>query len=108
MAMRGIAPPSAARYPSSGYFVEIPLRLLVTGKGFGDPSLFVDRISMALSVPVWLFILRPLAVRRWPDLAILPFALCYFWQKDIVYWTASVDLEPWSIVLVMVAVPSSH
>jgi hypothetical protein len=103
-ALRDVAPPGAARYPASAYLVELPLRLLFGRPSLGEPPLTLDRISMAASVPVWLFALRPLVMRRWPDLRMLPFALAFFWQKDIVYWTTQVGLEPWSVMFVLLAV----
>jgi hypothetical protein len=96
--------PGVARYPAGGYLFELPLRLLINRHDYGEPALLLDRITMALSVLGWLFVARPLVVRRWPDLGVLPFALVFFWQKDFVFYTTSVDLEAWAVVLVLVAV----
>ena len=48
---------------------------------------------------IWLFVLRPWLVGRWPDLRVLAFAVAIFWQQDVVYYFDSVYMEPWPLVL---------
>ncbi len=62
------------------------------------------RLSNVCAALCWLFVLRPWLIGRWPDLRILPVALLLFWQKDIIYYFDSVYLEPWGIVLALLAV----
>src|SRR5262249_5498667 len=99
----GRAPDSAARYPASGYLLDVPLQYLAKKLVWSSP-LDAHRITTALSLVAWLYLLRPLALRRWPDLAILPFALFFYWQQDVVYYDTTAYLEPWSIVFVITAV----
>lgn len=96
------APPFAARYPATQYLLDLPLQGITTARHWPN-ELDAHRITNAVSVIGWLFVLRPLIVRRWPELAIVPFALFYYWQCDSVYYTASPYLEPWAIALVLVA-----
>jgi len=88
----------AGRYPGILHFVSVPLRVLP----FRSP-LNVERLLNALSIPVWLLVLRPLIVRRAADISALTVALFLFWQKDNVYYFTSGYLEPWAIVLLLTA-----
>ena len=97
------APDSAARYPASGYLLDLPLQMIARKLVWSSP-LDAHRITTAASVLAWLFVLRPMALRRWPDGAIVPFALFYFWQQDVVYYDTTAYLEPWSIVFVLTAI----
>jgi hypothetical protein len=99
----GGAPDWAPRYPGSSYLLDVPLQWLAKRMVWSSP-LDANRITTALSLVAWLYVVRPLALRRWPDLAILPFALFFFWQQDVVYYDTTAYLEPWSIVFVLTAV----
>ena len=88
----------AGRYPGTLHFVSVPLRALP----FRSP-LNVERLLNALSIPVWLLVLRPLIVRRGADISALAIALFLFWQKDNVYYFTSGYLEPWAIVVLLTA-----
>jgi hypothetical protein len=99
----GEAPESAPRYPASAYVLDVPLQFLARKLVWSSP-LDAHRITTALCVPAWLYVLRPLALRRWPDAKILPFALFFFWQQDVVYYDTTAYLEPWSIVFVLTAI----
>jgi hypothetical protein len=96
-------PGSVARYPAAGYVLELPLHLVLDHAGRGWSPLMIDRITQAASVLVWLFALRPAVLRRWPEVGILPLGLALLWQKDVVYYMTSVYLEPWAMVLVLLA-----
>ncbi len=99
----GTAPESAPRYPAASYVLDVPLQYVAKKLVWSSP-LDANRITTALSLVAWLYVLRPLALRRWPDLAILPFALFFFWQQDVVYYDTTAYLEPWSIVFVVTAI----
>jgi hypothetical protein len=99
----GAAPESAPRYPAASYLLDVPLQYLAKKLVWSSP-LDAHRITTALSLVAWLYVLRPLALRRWPDLAILPFALFFYWQQDVVYYDTTAYLEPWSIVFVLTAI----
>ncbi len=89
----------AMRYPALLYFLELPF----FGFTDGHNILNAQRFFNILSLPVWLLVLRPLLVKRWPDIRILPFAAFLFFQKDIVYYMASGYLEPWPLVITILA-----
>jgi hypothetical protein len=56
-----------------------------------------------LSVPAWLFVLRPIVVRRWPDLPALVAGSILFFQPTVITHFGSGGIEPWSVVLLLVA-----
>ena len=92
----------AVRYPGGGYFVDALLLGLAKLLHWPTP---IDalRTSSVFAVCAWLLVLRPLVVRRAPELSLLPFALYFFWQRDVVFYFTSAYLEPWSVVLVLTA-----
>jgi hypothetical protein len=92
-----------SRYPGTFYLLSTPLNALAQACAWASP-LNANRLTNFLSIPAWLFLLRPLAVRRWPSVSLLPFAFLYFFQKDVIYYFTASSLEPWSIVLVLTAV----
>jgi hypothetical protein len=89
------------RYPGAGYLLDLPF--LGPAYLLGDIDL-AGRIRNVLSVAVWLFLLRPLLLRRWPDAAILPVVALLFWQKDVLYYFDSTYLEPWAVIFALLAV----
>jgi hypothetical protein len=93
----------AARYPGTYYFLVFPLKVVQRLLHWDSP-LNALRLGNLLSLPAWLFVIRPLAVRRWPDAAILPFSLFFFFQKDIVYYETASYLEPWALVFILTAI----
>lgn len=93
----------AVRYPGSLHFIAVPIAIVREALHL-QPPLDSLRYANALALPAWLFVFRPLVVRRWPDLGVLPFALFVFFQKDVIYYTSSAYLEPWSFVALALAV----
>ncbi|MEA2337894.1 MAG: hypothetical protein QOE82_1901 [Thermoanaerobaculia bacterium] len=89
----------AGRYPGTLHFFAVPLRVLM----HATSPLNVERLLNALSIPAWLLILRPMIVRRHVDVFAITVAAMLFWQKDNVYYFTSGYLEPWAIVLLLVA-----
>ena len=89
----------AARYPGTLHFFSVPLRAVM----HASSPLNVERLLNALSIPVWLLVLRPLIVRRHIDVTSMTIAAFLFWQKDNVYYFTSGYLEPWAIVLLLTA-----
>lgn len=89
------------RYPGAGYFL---------GQIFAVPAFLTSdaelsgRITNVAAIVVWLFLLRPLFLKRWPDLAILPAALFAFWQKDLLYYIDSTYLEAWAFIFTFLAI----
>jgi len=92
-------PSFAGRYPGTLHFFSVPLRAIL----HLTSPLNVERLLNALSIPIWLLVLRPMIVRRHVDLAAMTIAAFLFWQKDNVYYFTSGYLEPWAIVLLLTA-----
>jgi hypothetical protein len=90
------------RYPALFHFVAYPANVLAAALDWPSPF-NAGRLTNALAIPAWLFVLRPLFVRRWPDLRVLPIAAFLFLQKDVLYYVTSVYLEPWSLILILTA-----
>lgn len=88
------------RYPAGGYFAAMP---------FLGPAFLLHNVELAgrfaniLAPVVWLFVLRPWLVGRWPDLRILPLGIVLFWQAEVIYYVDSVYLEPWSLTFCLLA-----
>lgn len=92
-----------ARFPATFYFLATPLNVFATVAGWKSPY-FANHIVNALSLPAWLFLLRPALVRRWPDWRIAPLAAFLFFQKEVVYvFAGGQAIEPWAFVFVLLA-----
>jgi hypothetical protein len=89
----------SGRYPGTLHFFAIPLRMMMPATS----PLNVERLLNAMAIPAWLLVLRPLIVRRHVDVFAVAAAALLFWQKDDVYYFTSGYLEPWAIVLLLVA-----
>jgi len=89
------------RFPYAGYFFDLP---------FIGPAYLIGNIDLAGRIPnalaaaAWLFILRPILLKRWPDVAILPIVALVLWQKDVLYYLDSTYLEPWAVIFSLLAV----
>jgi len=89
------------RYPGAGYFFDLPF--IGAAYLLGNIDL-AGRIPNALAAIAWLFILRPILLKRWPDVAILPIVALVLWQKDVLYYFDSTYLEPWAVTCSLLAV----
>jgi hypothetical protein len=92
-----------ARYPAAFYFIAVPLNVVAEVFSWPLPTQ-ANHLMNALSVPAWLFILRPLVVRRWPDATVLPVAALCFFQKEVVYYFTYGAIEPWNFVVLLTAI----
>ncbi len=90
------------RYPAGFYLLATPLNVLFDVAGIPYPS-SANHIVNALSVPAWLFVLRPLIIGRWPDWQVLPVALLVYFQAPALTYLGSALIEPWSIVCLLLA-----
>ena len=91
-----------ARYPAGSYLLDLPFDVamaLTHAQNMGEGP----RLGRVASVLAWLFVLRPLLLRRWPDAALLPWAALFYWQSEIVFHVASSYLEAWEVVCVLLA-----
>lgn len=68
-----------------------------------DSPLNVGRLVNYLAIPVWLFILRPLIIGKWPGWALLPFSFLFFYQTETAYFFTSAYLDMWCLVFIMLA-----
>jgi hypothetical protein len=95
-----------ARYPAAFYFLASPLNIAGEVIGFTNPHVN-NHVVNTLSVPVWLFVLRPLVVRAWPDLPALVTGLLLFFQPTVLTYFGGGGLEPWALVLLLTALEAA-
>ena len=102
LALAGCATPQVMTfsgwYPATLHFFTVPLHALPF-----DSSLNPERLLNALSIPIWLLVLRPRIIGRSADWMSAAIGVFLFWQKDVVYYFSSGYLEPWAIVLLLTA-----
>lgn len=97
---------SLLRYPAGRYALAIPFNALFSN--FTDLSLiFGARLLNALSIPIYLFLLRPLILQRWPDRRAAILTCAFFFQADWIYFGTTNYLEAWALVFVLLAVEDS-
>lgn len=93
----------AIRYPGAFHFLLFPISAVSRWVGLANP-LDASRLAAALSIPAWLFVLRPAILGLWPSPRVLLFAVLFFFQKEVAYYFASPYLEPWALVLLLLAI----
>jgi hypothetical protein len=96
------ASPLFGRYPAGFYLLSTPLNVAFEVVSFPYPF-SANHIINALSVPAWLFVLRPLVIGRWPDWPVLPVAALLYFQGPALTYVVSSVLEPWAIVFLLLA-----
>ena len=89
------------RYPGGGYLLALPWTLPAQ---ITHQFALSGRLSSVTAAVAWLFVLRPWLIGRWPDFAVLPLAGFLLWQMDVLYYFDSAYLEPWAVVLALLAV----
>lgn len=92
-------PTFAVRYPALLHILAGPIALISW-----DHPLNALRLTNALAIAGWLFVLRPLLARRRLDAPVLAVAALLVLQKDVLYYLTSAYLEPWMLVLALVAI----
>ena len=99
-----VLPESAlfGRYPAGFYLIATPLNVAFEVANIPYPFT-ANHIVNALSVPVWLFVLRPMIIGRWPDWRVLPVALLVYFQAPAFVYVGSSLLEPWAVVFLLLA-----
>lgn len=90
------------RYPTGFYLLATPLNVAFEAANIPYPFT-ANHIVNALSVPVWLFVLRPLLLGRWPDWRVLPVALLVYFQAPSFVYVGSALLEPWAVVFLLLS-----
>lgn len=89
------------RYPALAYHAAFAF--LPPAAAAGAPELAFRLANVAAAV-VWLFVLRPLLLKRWPDAAALAVAAFVFWNDGFLAVLDAAYLEPWAIVFLALAV----
>jgi hypothetical protein len=89
------------RYPGGGYLAALPF--LAPAFLLGEPDLAGRAANVAAPI-VWLCLLRPWLVGRWPDWRTVCVGAFLFWHKDVIYYFDSVYLEPWAVVFALLAI----
>jgi hypothetical protein len=97
------ASPLFGRYPAGFYHIATPLNVLFDVGGSPYPFT-ANHIVNGLSVPAWLFVLRPIVIGRWPDWQVLPVALLIYFQAPAFVYLSSTLIEPWAIVFMLLSV----
>ncbi len=90
------------RYPAAFYLLAMPLNVALDVVGFPYPFT-ANHVMNMLSVPAWLFVLRPIVLGRWPDWRVLPVALLIYMLGAAILYASSGLLEPWAFVFVLLA-----
>jgi hypothetical protein len=85
--------PMFGRYPAGFYLIATPLNVLFDLVRSPYPYA-ANHIINTLSLPIWLFALRPLVIGRWPDWRVTPVALLMYFQPLASVYLASPMLEP--------------
>jgi hypothetical protein len=91
------------RYPAGFYMLATPLNVIFEVLNSPYPHT-ANHVMNVLSVPVWLFVLRPLVIGRWPDWQVLPVVLLIYFQAPALVYLGSALVEPWSILLLLLSV----
>lgn len=89
------------RYPGGNYLAALPF----LGPAFllGEADL-AGRAANIVAPLVWLFVLRPWLVGRWPDWRIVAVGALVLWHRDVIYYFNSDYLEPWAVIFALLAV----
>jgi hypothetical protein len=90
------------RYPAGFYLIAMPLNMLFEALHSPHPQT-ANHIVNALSLPMWLFVLRPLIIGRWPDWRVLIVALLVYFQPPALTLIVSSMLEPWAVVFALLS-----
>jgi hypothetical protein len=94
------------RYPTGFYLLSTPLNVGFEVAGIPYPFT-ANHVVNVLSVPAWLFVLRPIVIGRWPDWRVLPVALLVYFQGPSIVYAGSGLLEPWAFVCVLLALEAA-
>lgn len=93
------------RYPAGLYSVSAPFNALFRLGDAFHPMLGL-RLANVLALPLWLCILRPVFLQRWPDARAFVLGAAFLFQKEWVYYLSSDFLEPWALIFVFLALES--
>ncbi len=89
------------RYPALSYLGAFPFAL--PAFVLGVPEL-AFRLGNLTAIAIWMFVLRPLLLRRWPDPPALVAAAFCFWAEPSLIFLDAAYLEAWCLVFLLLAV----
>lgn len=92
------------RFPAGAYSLALPLFPLFSATEIQTLDLL--RALNVLSLPLYLFVLRPRLLGRAPDLRVALLVAPWLFQKDWIYFFTTDYLEPWALVFVWLALES--
>jgi hypothetical protein len=91
------------RYPTAFYLLAAPLNIVFEALASPYPYA-ANHVVNTLSLPVWLFVLRPLIIGRWPDWRVMVVATLVYLQPTALTLLASPLLEPWGVVFALLSI----
>jgi hypothetical protein len=94
--------PLFGRYPAAFYLLAAPLNIAFDVARIPYPFT-ANHVMNVLSLPAWLFALRPVILGRWPDWRVLPVALLIYMLGSAFVYVGSSLLEPWAFVFVLLS-----
>ena len=96
------ANPLFGRYPTGFYLIATPLNVLFDVLHSPYPY-SANHAMNIVSLPAWLFVLRPLVIGRWPDWRVMIVALLVYFNPASLTLMSSPMLEPWAIVFMLLS-----
>ena len=98
--------PLFGRYPTAFYLLATPLNVAFEAGNIPYPF-SANHIVNVLSLPAWLFVLRPVIAGRWPDWRVIPVALLVYLQGPSLVYVGGALLEPWAFVFILLALETA-
>lgn len=94
------------RYPTAFYLLASPLNVVFELLGSPYPSA-ANHVVNTMSLPIWLFVLRPLIIGRWPDWPVMVIATLVYFQPAALTMLGSPLLEPWAVVFALLSIEAA-
>lgn len=94
------------RYPSGHYIISAPLNAAFLSLPDFSPMLG-NRIMNALACVLWLWLLRPTLIRRWPDTRALLLASAFLFQREWIYYSTTNYLEPFCLIFIFLSIEAA-
>ena len=91
------------RWPPLTFFLSIPF-VAVSEIGEWDNQLNALRLFNFLAIPIWLLLLRPAFIGKWPTWSLLPVLTLIFWNHLAIRFYGSSYPDAWAWVFVLTAV----
>ena len=85
------------------FFLSIPF-VAVSEIGEWDNQLNALRLFNFLAIPIWLLLLRPAFIGKWPTWSLLPVLTLIFWNHLAIRFYGSSYPDAWAWVFVLTAV----